>query len=269
MAKISRYGGATDAGGVVERRKTVVADLDVLGRQSDTYLAGGLRVVGDASIDGDVLSGGQSLVSRVTTLESGLAVLETDLATLDSTVSAHTGDSLSEGAHSEFGPGGNLAVQRLSAGAGVLTGSATWDTAGNGRWGGARLNNGVTAGLTLARSWASAWQTGDISLAFVALNAGTPRNVRWRITVDLAGVFGVPTSTINDTPDVETLVTDGLSNQFVMDHLFNVTGGFNLHLPSDTFGTVTSVSVERLGGDALDTYVGDVLLTGISLLRVT
>lgn len=188
--------------------------------------------------------------------------------TMDAAIAAHNDVDLSDGSHSDFAAGGALAFQRLTAASGVPTGSASLSTAGNGDWAGVLMPTGVDSGISFAQSWPAPWLTADFSWGFVALAAGTPRNVRWRVAVDLVGVFNNPASNINESPDVEVFTTDGAATQFVMDHVFNTPSGFSLQL-GGLLGTVMSLHLQRLGTAGEDDYGGDILVTNFSVNRAS
>lgn len=162
---------------------------------------------------------------------------------------------------------------RLPGGAGRPMGGVVPATGESNGWTGLILTKaGGTQGIGFSISFPSRWTTANMSWGFVPLAAGAARNVRWRARIRLVNALLNPDfsdALITEPVDVETLATQTVRPQFALDHLFNTPLGFAVHNAGSLFGEVAHISLERLAGDALDTYAGDVMLTNFSVNRAT
>jgi hypothetical protein len=159
---------------------------------------------------------------------------------------------------------------RMPAGAGQKIGGAT-DGESSG-WGGVNLADAATQGIAFAQSYSLRWTKAALSWGFVPLAAPGGTSIRWRVRIRRVGALGfggAANDEITDAPQEETLLTAATPNQNTMGHIFLTPPSFDVQIgPAALFGTVTQVSIERIGGDGADTFTGAVLLTNFSINRV-
>lgn len=156
---------------------------------------------------------------------------------------------------------------RLQGGAALPTGSAIQITS-NG-WAGWLFPDAVTSGVAFAQSFPSNWLTATLSWGYVPLtNVGG--NIRWQVTIRRVNALGVGGQLISDPPQTTAPLTQAVGTFLSMGHVFTTPATFDLHNAGAFFGEVVSIGIERLGGDAADTYtLGDIMLTNFSVNRLT
>jgi len=132
------------------------------------------------------------------------------------------------------------------------------------------LVHGSTGGLIVARSFPVEWTTVNLSWGFVPL-AGSPLNVRWRVTIKRCNVItGGADGTITTCPSqVELVTTAPVGAINTMGHEFNHPAGAPIHNAGAFLGEVSSIHLERLGADAADTYLGAVRVTNLNVVKAS
>lgn len=157
---------------------------------------------------------------------------------------------------------------KFPAGSTIPTGASTI-VVSNG-WGGVNLPAAGTSGLAFAQSLPPTWTTASMTWGYSPLTSGAG-NVRWQASVRVVNVLGFGTL-ISDAPVTQDIFTQAASGGAVslqMEHVFNHPSTFNCHSGSAVLGEVVQLSIERLGDDAADTCTSAVLVTNISIDRLT
>jgi hypothetical protein len=106
------------------------------------------------------------------------------------------------------------------------------------------------------------WATFAVDLYFVNETAGTG-NIRWTVGIKTLATTDLVTEAAS--PSTSTTIASGAQNQVgvVAGAIASVTN------TPFAFGGLYELVVSRLGGDALDTHVGDIGLLGAHIKRLT
>lgn len=149
-----------------------------------------------------------------------------------------------------------------------LLGTATFPTTPTNGFSGALLADGTDGGVTFSRSFPADWTTANLSWGYIPIVGTGTLNVRWRVTVRRANVFGDTGAATQD----QFIYSVAAGTAGTMGHVFNNNGNaaFNMHNVGAFFGEVTSISVERVGSDGVnDTYTGGILVTNLNVTKTT